>query len=59
VPSQLQQDIKYANNVFYGKNGAHWKMEKHRICWYVLFFLASIPTTAKRKEKKRSPLFRG
>jgi hypothetical protein len=35
VPNQLKQDIKYANNVFYGKNGANWKMEKHRICWYV------------------------
>jgi hypothetical protein len=33
VPNQLKQDIDYANNVFYGKNGANWKMEKHRICW--------------------------
>lgn len=35
VPSQLKQDIDYANQVFYGKNGATWRMEKHRICWYV------------------------
>ncbi|KAF1950382.1 sarcosine oxidase-like protein [Byssothecium circinans] len=33
VSRQLKQDIDYANNVFYGKNGANWKMEKHRICW--------------------------
>ncbi|KAF2645713.1 FAD dependent oxidoreductase [Massarina eburnea CBS 473.64] len=33
VPNKLKQDIAYANNVFYGKNGASWKMEKHRICW--------------------------
>lgn len=34
VPAPLKQDIDHANNVFYGKNGADWKMEKHRICWY-------------------------
>ena len=34
VPGPLKQDIDHANNVFYGKNGANWKMEKHRICWY-------------------------
>jgi len=33
VPNPLKQDIKYANNLFYGNNGAHWKMDKHRICW--------------------------
>lgn len=34
VSGPLKQDISYANHVFYGKNGASWKMEKHRICWY-------------------------
>jgi glycine/D-amino acid oxidase-like deaminating enzyme len=33
VPGPLRQDIDHANHVFYGKNGATWKMEKHRICW--------------------------
>jgi hypothetical protein len=33
VPGPLKQDIDHANHVFYGKNGATWKMEKHRICW--------------------------
>lgn len=33
VSNPLKQDISYANHVFYGKNGASWKMEKHRICW--------------------------
>ncbi|KAK3197340.1 hypothetical protein GRF29_1536g1402564 [Pseudopithomyces chartarum] len=33
VANPLKQDIDYANSIFYGKNGAHWKMEKHRICW--------------------------
>ncbi|KAF2010686.1 FAD dependent oxidoreductase [Aaosphaeria arxii CBS 175.79] len=33
VSGPLKQDIAHANNVFYGKNGANWKMEKHRICW--------------------------
>ncbi|KAL6710871.1 hypothetical protein ACN47E_007928 [Coniothyrium glycines] len=33
VPGPLKLDIDHANDVFYGKNGAHWKMEKHRICW--------------------------
>jgi 2-polyprenyl-6-methoxyphenol hydroxylase-like FAD-dependent oxidoreductase len=33
VSGALKQDIDHANHVFYGKNGAHWKMEKHRICW--------------------------
>ncbi|KIW99061.1 uncharacterized protein Z519_00724 [Cladophialophora bantiana CBS 173.52] len=33
VSRRLKEDIDYANKVFYGKNGAHWKMEKHRICW--------------------------
>ncbi|KAF2130701.1 FAD dependent oxidoreductase [Dothidotthia symphoricarpi CBS 119687] len=33
VPGPLKQDIDHANDVFYGKNGAEWKMEKHRVCW--------------------------
>ncbi|KIX00105.1 uncharacterized protein Z518_10242 [Rhinocladiella mackenziei CBS 650.93] len=33
VSGRLQEDIHHANNVFYGKKGAHWKMEKYRICW--------------------------
>jgi glycine/D-amino acid oxidase-like deaminating enzyme len=33
VSAGLKEDIDYANKVFYGKNGASWKMEKHRICW--------------------------
>lgn len=33
VPGPLKLDIKHANDVFYGKKGANWKMEKHRICW--------------------------
>ena len=33
VTGKLKEDIAYANHVFYGKNGAHWKMETHRICW--------------------------
>lgn len=33
VPGPLKLDIDHANDVFYGKNGAHWKMDKHRICW--------------------------
>lgn len=35
VSGPLKQDIDHANHVFYGRNGANWKMEKHRICWYV------------------------
>jgi hypothetical protein len=35
VTGKLKEDIAYANHVFYGKNGADFKMEKHRICWYV------------------------
>lgn len=35
VPGPLKLDISHANDVFYGKNGANWKIEKHRICWYV------------------------
>jgi len=38
VSGKLKEDIQHANHVFYGKNGAHWNMEKHRICWYVLYF---------------------
>lgn len=33
VPGPLKLDIDHANHVFYGKNGANWKMDKHRICW--------------------------
>ncbi|KAJ4344861.1 uncharacterized protein N0V89_012605 [Didymosphaeria variabile] len=33
VAAPLKEDIDFANNIFYGKNGANWKMEKHRICW--------------------------
>jgi hypothetical protein len=33
VSGRLKEDINHANKVFYGKNGASWKMEKHRICW--------------------------
>jgi len=33
VSGKLKEDIDYANHVFYGKKGANWKMEKHRICW--------------------------
>lgn len=33
VPDKLKEDIDHANKVFYGKNGASWKMEKYRICW--------------------------
>ena len=33
VTGKLKEDIAYANHVFYGKNGASWNMEKHRICW--------------------------
>lgn len=30
---RMKKDIEYANNVFYGKKGANWKMDKYRICW--------------------------
>jgi hypothetical protein len=33
VPKKLQEDIDYANHVFYGKKGANWPMKKYRICW--------------------------
>lgn len=42
VPGPLKQDIDHANHVFYGKNGATWKMEKHRICWYVAPFFFNL-----------------
>lgn len=45
VPGPLRQDIQHANDVFYGKNGANWKMEKHRICWYV-----QVPPKTSRKD---------
>jgi glycine/D-amino acid oxidase-like deaminating enzyme len=33
VPEMLQNDIRHASNVFYGKQSLNWKHEKHRICW--------------------------
>ncbi|RMZ88476.1 hypothetical protein DV736_g4296, partial [Chaetothyriales sp. CBS 134916] len=33
VSRRLKEDINYASRVFYGREGASWKMEKHRICW--------------------------
>lgn len=33
VSGKLREDIDHANQVFYGKNGASWKMEKYRVCW--------------------------
>ncbi|WPH03139.1 Hypothetical protein R9X50_00601400 [Acrodontium crateriforme] len=33
IAPRLKKDIDHANQVFYGKKGANWKMEKHRICW--------------------------
>ena len=33
VPQKLKDGIDHANKVFYGTRGAHWKIEKHRICW--------------------------
>ncbi|KIV91690.1 hypothetical protein PV10_06204 [Exophiala mesophila] len=33
VSKKLVMDIDHANHVFYGRKGASWKMEKHRICW--------------------------
>ena len=33
---RMKHDIDYANEVFYGKKGAHWKFDKYRVCWYVL-----------------------
>ncbi|KAF1965796.1 FAD dependent oxidoreductase [Bimuria novae-zelandiae CBS 107.79] len=33
VAAPLKQDIDWVNSMFYGKNGAHWDMVKHRICW--------------------------
>lgn len=44
VAGPLKQDIQFANNVFYGKNGANWKMEKHRICWYAVSRLTRMKT---------------
>lgn len=35
VPNSLKEDIDNANRLFFGSKGAHWKYEKHRICWYV------------------------
>ena len=36
VSRRLKEDIGFANKVFYGRKGAKWKMEKHRICWSVI-----------------------
>ncbi|CAK4034041.1 probable FAD-dependent oxidoreductase [Lecanosticta acicola] len=33
VSKRLKKDIDHANDVFYGKKGADWKIEKYRICW--------------------------
>ena len=33
ISGRLKEDINHANRVFYGKKGATWTMEKHRICW--------------------------
>ncbi|KAF4976521.1 hypothetical protein FZEAL_6813 [Fusarium zealandicum] len=33
VSGKLKEDIDHSNQVFYGKNGANWTMEHHRICW--------------------------
>jgi hypothetical protein len=33
ISGKLKEDVKYSNWVFYGKYGADWTMEKHRICW--------------------------
>ncbi|KAG9251330.1 FAD dependent oxidoreductase [Emericellopsis atlantica] len=33
VTGKLKEDINHANRSFYGKRGAKWTMEKHRICW--------------------------
>ena len=35
VSGKMKEDIDYANKVFYGSKGATWKLEKHRVCWYV------------------------
>ncbi|KAK3719092.1 hypothetical protein LTR37_004656 [Vermiconidia calcicola] len=33
VPPKLKEDIDHANQVFYGRKGEGWKMDKYRICW--------------------------
>ncbi|KAI1174707.1 FAD dependent oxidoreductase [Nemania sp. FL0916] len=33
VSKRLKDDIKYANQVFYGEKTAHWPLSKFRICW--------------------------
>lgn len=33
ISKALKEDIDYANHVFYGSKGAHWKFDKYRICW--------------------------
>ncbi|GAO15406.1 uncharacterized protein UV8b_07026 [Ustilaginoidea virens] len=30
---QLKQDIANVSSVFYGREAARWKLEKHRVCW--------------------------
>jgi glycine/D-amino acid oxidase-like deaminating enzyme len=36
IPGRLRRDIEHARDVFYGPKSRNWKMEKHRVCWYVL-----------------------
>ncbi|KYK57396.1 hypothetical protein DCS_04405 [Drechmeria coniospora] len=33
VCERLKEDVRHASHVFFGKRGADWKLEKHRICW--------------------------
>ncbi|KAF4986880.1 hypothetical protein FDECE_15717 [Fusarium decemcellulare] len=33
VSGALKEDIDDSNRLFYGKKGANWVLEKHRICW--------------------------
>ena len=44
VSARLKEDIQHANHVFYGRKGASWKLEKHRVCWYVILALATLHT---------------
>lgn len=51
VSRRLKEDINYACNVFYGKKGAKWKLEKHRICWLV--------NTLDKGGQKQTDVFEG
>jgi hypothetical protein len=55
VPGPLKQDIDHANHVFYGKNGAEWKMEKHRVCWYVIFVPLPFPSLLSQHSNNIPP----